>query len=124
MSNYREKRDQRIADDFHSEHMPCSFCKASTPTSDLAMYGARCRPCYDAYCAQMNPPKGRSIGPMTLAQKKALIASLASVGKVAQNPKRWAEVLRDKEQGGSYLTRVQRDAWREVLGDPSKQVDA
>jgi hypothetical protein len=58
---------------------------------------------------------------MTLAQKKALIASLASVGKVAQNPKRWAEVLRDKEQGGSYLTRVQRDAWRQVLGDPSKQ---
>jgi hypothetical protein len=54
---------------------------------------------------------------MTLTQKKALIASLASVGKVAQNPKAWAERLRDREQGGSYLTRVQRQAWREVLGE-------
>lgn len=117
MSTYREKRDQRIADDFHSEHMACSFCKASTSVSDLNTYGARCRPCYDAYCAQANPARARSVGPMTLTQKKALIASLASVGKVAQNPKAWAERLRDREQGGSYLTRVQRQAWREVLGE-------
>lgn len=119
-STFDDYKDKRMADDFLSEHMPCSFCQASTPTSDLATYGARCRPCYDRYCAEANPRNGKSIGPLTLAQKRALIKAGESFGTSPQNPKRWAETLRDREPGGSYLTRVQRQAWREVLGELSE----
>ena len=113
MSTYRATRDQRIANDFLSEHSPCRFCQSSTPVCDLATYGARCRACYDAYCVGSNPR--RRIGAMTLSEKKALIASLANVGKATQNPRRWAQLLRRREQGGEYMTRVQRTAWREAL---------
>ena len=115
MSTYRATRDQRIANDFLAEHAPCRFCQSSTPVNDLATYGARCRACYEAYCAEANPRNRRSVGPMTLSEKKALIASLANVGKATQNPRRWAQTLRQREQGGEYMTRVQRTAWREAL---------
>lgn len=115
-SSFNDYQDKRVADEFLDGHKPCTLCQTTTPVNDLATYGARCRRCYDAYCAEANPRNRSAVGPMTLAEKQALIRSIANVGKQGQRgPKDWAYRLREREQGGAYLTRVQRTAWREAL---------
>jgi hypothetical protein len=114
---FDDRRDQRVADDFHKDHLPCRWCQASTPVADLAEYGARCRRCYDAYCAEANPRNRRNVGPLTLAEKRAVISAIANVGKgVPRGPKDWAHRLRERELAGEQLSILQRKCWREALG--------
>jgi len=67
-TTYRaSRRDQRIADEFLDGHGPCAFCGNSAPKDELANFGARCRPCYDAYCRgdrlypQLSPQQRRAM---------------------------------------------------------------
>ena len=43
-----EQRGEPASDD----PRPCTFCGTPTPFATLAMFGARCAPCYRAYCAE------------------------------------------------------------------------
>lgn len=38
------------------QFLPCSFCGAASPHSALATFGARCKPCFDAYCLERPKP--------------------------------------------------------------------
>lgn len=38
------------------QYLPCSFCGGATPHSALATFGARCKPCFDAYCLERPKP--------------------------------------------------------------------
>lgn len=53
--SFDERRDQRIANDYHDGHMACSWCNTMTPKAELAELGARCRPCFDDYCRGGRP---------------------------------------------------------------------
>lgn len=37
------------------QYMNCRFCGMLAPRDDLTEFGARCRVCYDKYCASFNP---------------------------------------------------------------------
>lgn len=45
------------------QSLACSFCGSATPHSALAAFGARCKPCFDAYCLEQPKrpanPQGR-----------------------------------------------------------------
>lgn len=59
------------------------------------------------------PPK-----PETVAMMKAFAEGLqkAAGGKADRDPLRWAKRLKEREEAGHGLTRVQAQAWREALG--------
>jgi uncharacterized membrane protein len=118
---FDDQNDRRVADDFLDGHLPCRWCQATTPKADLATYGARCRRCYEAYCAEANPRNRVAVGPMTLAEKQAVIRSIANIGKGGvRGPKDWAHRLCSREQAGERLSPAQRKAWREALNRPEK----
>ena len=45
-----------------SADLPCSFCGYATPHSTLAAFGARCKPCFDAYCLEQPKPPANPQG--------------------------------------------------------------
>lgn len=59
----------------------------------------------------LRPPDGK---PPTSEQRERLRAALERMG-VPEDPMRWARRLREREQRGEFLSRVQRAAWREAL---------
>ena len=44
------------------QYLPCSFCGGATPHSALATFGARCKPCFDAYCLERPKPPANPQG--------------------------------------------------------------
>lgn len=44
------------------QYQPCSFCGMATPHSALATFGARCKPCFDAYCLERPKPPANPQG--------------------------------------------------------------
>lgn len=44
------------------QYLPCSFCGGATPHSALATFGARCKPCFDAYCLEQPKPPANPQG--------------------------------------------------------------
>jgi hypothetical protein len=42
--------------------LACSFCGTATVHSALATFGARCKPCFDAYCLQKTAPPANPQG--------------------------------------------------------------
>lgn len=115
-------RDRRIADDFLADHLPCNRCATSTPRDDLATFGAMCRTCYAAYCAECNPrwwPNRELTADERAAVIKRAKSRLAKLGE-RPDPKRWAHRLREREEAGKPLGLVQRRFSREVLGEPAQ----
>lgn len=65
-------------------------------------------------------PHYRPVSTMTEAQRRAAIAKLADIAKGNnRDPKAWAYRLRDRERNGEQLSIVQRQMWRDVLGEKS-----
>lgn len=122
MTAFSAKRDAAIAADYLAHHAACRFCGHSTPTDDLATYGARCRQCYDAYLAEANPAwwPNRRLTPDERASviRKAKRA-LATLGANNRDPKAWAHALKAREEAGEKLSRTQREAWRDALRQPA-----
>lgn len=44
------------------QYLPCSCCGYATPHSALATFGARCKPCFDAYCLEQPKPPANPQG--------------------------------------------------------------
>lgn len=44
------------------QFLACNFCGGATPHSTLATFGARCKPCFDAYCLQKTEPPEKPQG--------------------------------------------------------------
>lgn len=64
---FDESRDQRIATECMADHMSCTGCGKATHRSVMAELGARCKDCYEAYCAAAFRP--RQARPDTQAQR-------------------------------------------------------
>lgn len=77
------------------ELIACSFCGHATPQGTLATFGARCKPCFEAYCRQRpeapERPQGRL--PAFMPQRKvavvvdqSLTAENADLARAAPTP--------------------------------------
>jgi hypothetical protein len=95
-------RDQRVADDYLGSFAACSKCRQPTEHSELATFGAQCRPCFATYCAEANsdaPP------PRTPAERRAVLQRLErSAGGISRNhAAERVKALRNLEASGKQL---------------------
>ncbi len=131
MSSYRNsRRDEAVADDYLANHAPCRWCGNSTPRDDLSRYGARCEPCYQAWCAEANPSWWPN-RPLQPHEREALMRhakkAVAKLRAKKPDPRAWAHALKAREEAGERLSPVQRDAWRialRLLPSPIEDVPA
>ena len=89
----------RIANEAEAvELMPCTFCNAHTPVTDLNTYGARCFSCYARYCSM-----GRHFEPLTKAMRKDMgeRVKAALVGGLRASPRDHIAYLEAKEAAGT-----------------------
>ena len=107
--------DKRVADEASASYMACSFCGKQTLKSTLSEYGARCFECFEAYCRNGDPPVRLTDEDKAEVMRKLLVLA-SNFGRPA-DPKAWAYALRDREQSGERLSRVQRDSWRKAIGE-------
>ena len=114
---FDERRDQQIADESGAGMLPCSFCGRQTEHAVLVEYGARCGPCFNAYVTRDRPVSRI----LTSDEKRAVLHRLRVLLSVQQHPRAWAHRLRDREDAGERLTRIQRDAWRTALNESENQ---
>ena len=137
--SYRAARDQRIADDVGSDRE--LMCCASGCPSRWSVDGPNGRACSahawvnDRHewpaitdrqiwseterARQAMSSEERIYPRMSHGQKTALLRKLAAVF-APKPPKAWAEKLRDKEQQGEPLSRLQQQAWREALRESKR----
>lgn len=80
-----------------SGRLPCPRCQAPTLIATLNHFGARCEPCYEAYCLEPQP-------------------SPDAGDKRSGGPKAGAYALKAREEAGERLSQAQRDMWRAVIG--------
>ena len=110
---FDERRDQQIANDYTVNHMACSKCGASTERETLVEYGAQCGPCFTRYVTGGKPnppmPSREQMGRTLLALKSAMSLLSAPAGKG------WAHKLREREERGEEISRIQKQAWRTAL---------
>lgn len=59
------------------QFLPCSFCGDATPHGTLATFGARCKPCFDAYCLERPEPPANPQGRQKAFQPRRPIAAPA-----------------------------------------------
>lgn len=80
MSTYRNaKRDSAVADEYLGNYKPCLYCGGQTEVETLINLGARCDPCFRAYCRE-----GSTAGPMDAQARRALVGKLRGlVGDIA-----------------------------------------
>lgn len=90
-----------------TDRLTCGWCGRDTQRETLATYGARCRPCFDAYCAE-KPPR--------VEQPPA--------GVVPPGPRAWAYRLQWRHQQGERLTPAQVSMYRECLRNELTPVEA
>lgn len=50
MTTYRTRAAERGDEALPGSELPCSACSTPTPRETLGSFGARCYPCYAAYC--------------------------------------------------------------------------
>lgn len=107
MSAAYRSRDQRIADEYLGSFAACSKCRQPTEHSELATFGAQCKPCFEAYCAEAN--SGR-VPPRNLGERKAVLQRLArSAGGVTPNAAATVvKRLREIQASGRHLTASQQ----------------
>lgn len=123
-TKFDEYRDQKTAGEFLDNHCECTVCHVMTPRDDLTLYGARCRICYDAWCAAANPSwmPNRALTADERAKLRQHIRNgVAKIAAQAQGNKTWAHRLKAREEAGEVLSEVQRKAWREALGETARE---
>lgn len=87
-------------------YLPCMYCGQHTLVETLSQYGARCLPCFEAYCSQTGTGrKARGID-------RAAIERIGNGGE--GGPMAWADRLRERHQSGERLTRAQIEAYQAV----------
>lgn len=93
-----------------ADRLACMWCGRDTPREMLAQYGARCRSCFDAYCADVPP---RAPGPPE--------------GVVPPGPKAWAHRLKWRHEHGERLSQTQIWMYQTCLkgdGTTGEPIDA
>lgn len=99
-------------------YMACWSCRAQTLVETLSQYGARCFPCFEAYCAKGGPEiqAGQRIVRPDPARLRAFLRKLADGIRGAQTSQRgWADRLQERHQSGERLTPAQVRAYRYAL---------
>ena len=99
MNSYRN-RDQRIADEFTTEHGKCTKCGAVTTTEHLNTFGAQCGGCFARYCVEINT--GRKV-PRTPQERRELFGRLGQAFGRTPGAKEQAELLRRREAEGGQM---------------------
>jgi len=126
-SAFDEHRDRQVAGEYLANIAECMACHGMAPRDDLTLYGARCRPCYDAWCAAANPAwmPNRALTPEERAKLRQHIRNgVAKIAAQATGTKTWAHRLQAREAAGEKLSEVQRKAWRDALGEHAIAVEA
>ena len=114
---FDSRRDQAIADETYSGQAKCTVCGKWAEQEEISSHGSRCRSCFRGYCNELN----RDIGSVhTKEDKLEICAWLRGVMQAPADPKSWATRLRDKEQAGETITRLQARMWRAALGEQSQ----
>lgn len=109
--SYRDVRQAMVGNHEPEGAFPCLFCTTPTNRDTLSTLGARCFPCYVAYCKE-----GFSdIGPLSIADKRDIMQSLRSFGRSANSPRNWARKLKERHEAGECLTPAQINAYRDCL---------
>ncbi len=104
MSYKQTRRDVAVADEYLASHMACRVCHVHVQCDELSAFGAQCKACYDAYCADAPT---RNPAPRTHAQRKALLNGMAlqSTGGITTDQAGTvARRLRALEAAGMRLT--------------------
>lgn len=98
----RRETAQRMGDDEPTTErvMACSCCGAPTAYGVLAMYGARCSRCYEAFCATL---------PAVVKVPDSAVPAGAPAGL------QWAHRLRWRHECGEPLSGAQVTAFRAAL---------
>ena len=109
---FDDSRDSGTRGDYAPDKLNCTVCKKLTQRAELGNYGARCHGCFTGYCNELN----RDIGPIaTREDKLEVLAWLRDIFATPKGPKAWAHQLREREQAGGELSRLQRRMWRAAL---------
>lgn len=114
------RRDAAIVEDALSTLGPCNRCGSNGFRDDLALFGAMCRPCFDAYKADANPrwwPNRELTADERASVIRRVKQRLQKLGDRAPS-KDWAARLRQQEAAGQHLSPTQRRMWREAFGLP------
>ena len=99
MSQYRKAKEELAERMGENLTHRCNVCGDITDWQTASDHGGRCYRCFKVYCTLGTyPPK------------------VDLPAEQQNSPKRWAYALRVRERRGEQLSKVQRDAWREVLG--------
>jgi hypothetical protein len=107
--NNARERQESAPESGPVRYLPCKYCGKQTLVETLSQYGARCLPCFDAYCAQDGTGrKSRGIDR----------AAIERIGKGGEGgPRAWADRLRERHQAGERLTRTQIEAYKAVANE-------
>lgn len=145
MSSYREKRDQRIANEVDQDQslmcraMGCpnrwsvsadsGACCSWHAWSDTRLWPQITQEQLDAAAERALRKAAQTTQPQPVPDVRRLRAALAKLADglrgATQNPKRWAWLLKAREESGESLTDHQRKAWREALRyQPDEQEQA
>lgn len=143
MSSYREKRDQRIADDHTQDsalmcrangcpnHWSVSAengaCCSAHAWSDARYWPQITQEQLDAAADRALRKAAQMHQPEPVPDVRRLRAELAKLGNAmrgaTQNPKRWAWLIKAREERGEKLNDHQAKAWREAIryqGEPEE----
>lgn len=102
-------------------YRPCVDCRSPTLLATLAQYGARCAPCYDAYCRSGPSGSGEQMRALTRDDKLAILQRLRQTtrmmasGNVA-DPKAWARRIVERHNEGEAVSHASLVMAREALG--------
>lgn len=142
MSTYREKRDQRIADDHGTDSsLMCRAQGCPNRWSVSAESGACCSahawadphhwPAItqhqlnaetDRVMRRQYPVETQRQAVPDVRRLRGQLAAMAHALRGATaNPRAWAHRLRGREQRGEALNDTQRAVWRQVLGDTAAE---
>jgi hypothetical protein len=73
VSDIRRRTAEAMGDDEGSPRMTCRFCEGPATHSELSMFGARCRPCYETFKRAPQPSQklwaGRKPGQTPLFER-------------------------------------------------------
>lgn len=134
MSSYRNRADQRVADDVNAgRHLMCAasgcplrwsvdfgtpLCSAHAGKDPL-QWPAITQRVLDAELAEAvrrdQPKPQAQVRHFTAADKRAVGQKLRQALR-ANGGRQWAERLREREERGEHLTDAQRAMWRQALG--------
>lgn len=99
--SYRQQRSETMGGPAAGHDLRCRWCGKETEYAVLAELGARCRTCYEAFCATLPPAPPKP--------------PASAVPEDAPKGIAWAYRLRWRHRHGDPLSRLQIEAYQSVL---------